>query len=462
LETIDELQAFIDTATRDNIRGRLLDRGEARAIIRRAGLLPADAPALGETLDSDLSEYGFSLLRASLSLREQQGDPHVWRPGFLKAGNAFEALVRNGSPEMPQRGFWRVMGSTSYHLAGYSAMAFSLISQRDEDPNFALGELALARLLLRDLRTLRTEARVWLHDPIHQDGAIRTGLLNGDADFDDAISVILTTTIYRAFGTFEFALATGTAALHEQALALLKQALRVARDSGIVTLWWIIRVALNLIDDLWTNSLHRILPLDGPRGAGAYEGLRELFLASLYARDISEVELWPSQLEAVRRATDLHDDLVVALPTSAGKTRVAEICALMSLSAGRRVLILTPLRALSAQTERSFRRTFGPLGFSVSSLYGASGMVPGDEDALRTREIVIATPEKLDFALRNDPELIDDVGLIVLDEGHLIGPSERELRYEVLVQRLLRRADASERRIVCLSAIYRMASSLTI
>src|SRR5690606_19577001 len=151
------------------------------------------------------------------------------------------------------------------------------------------------------------------------------------------------------------------------------------------------------------------------------------------------------------RATDLDDDLVVALPTSAGKTRVAEICALMSLSAGRRVLIVTPLRALSAQTERSFRRTFGPLGFSVSSLYGASGVMPGDEDALRMREIVIATPEKLDFALRNDRALIDDVGLIVLDEGHLNGPSERELRYEVRVPRLLRRDEAEMRSIARLT-----------
>jgi replicative superfamily II helicase len=229
--------------------------------------------------------------------------------------------------------------------------------------------------------------------------------------------------------------------------------LRIAADSGAVSLWWTIRVSLNVIDDLWAHSLHRILPLQGPLGGRAYEKLRELFLASLYARDIAEIELWPSQLEAARRATDLDDDLVVALQTSAGKTRVAEICALMSLSVGKRILIVTPLRALSAQTERSFRRTFGPLGFSVSSLYGASGIMPGDEDALRTRQIVIATPEKLDFALRNDPDLIDDVGLIVLDEGHLIGPSERELRYEVLVQRLLRRADAGERRIVCLSAI---------
>ena len=44
-------------------------------------------------------------------------------------------------------------------------------------------------------------------------------------------------------------------------------------------------------------------------------------------------------------------------------------------------------------------------------------------------------------------------GLIVLDEGHMIGPGDRELRYEVLVQRLLRRGDAGQRRIVCLSAV---------
>ena len=453
METIDELQTFLGVATRENIRGRLLDRGEARAIIRRAGDLPDDAPALGETLDTDLSEYGFSMLRASLALRERNGNANVWRGGFLKAGNAFEALVRNGSPQTPQRGFWRTMGAASYHLAGYSAMAFSLLAQRGESPNFAPGELALARLLLRDLRTLRSEAREWLRDKVHQDGDVRERLDDGAADFDDAISEILTTTIYRAVAGFEFALATGDAGLHGEALSLLATALRVARNFGAISLWWIIRIALNVIDDLWRNSLNGILPAEGPPGAAQYGSVRDLFLASLYAREIAEIELWPSQTEAAERAINLDDDLVVSLPTSAGKTRVAEICTLMSLSAERRVLILTPLRALSAQSERSFRRTFGPLGFSVSSLYGASGAMPADEDALRTREIVIATPEKLDFALRGDPTLIDDVGLIVLDEGHLIGPSERELRYEVLVQRLLRRADAGQRRIVCLSAV---------
>lgn len=454
METIEELQEFIEAIGQPNIRGQLLARGEARAIIRRNGQLPEGAPAFATSLDTDLSEYGFSLLRASLALRERrEGNATVWSEGFLTAGNAFEALVRNGSPTMPQRGFLRVMGAASYHLAGYAAMSFSLMAQAQEEANLAPAERAIMRLLLSDLGALRGEAKTWLRDPAHSDTALQTALLDSQGQTNDVFSIILTTAVYRAFAFFEFALLTGHAAMHEEAQNMLRRALRVADHLGAVPLWWIIRVALNLVDDLWNKSLHQVLPEVGPDGASGYAELREMFLASLYARNMAEVELWPSQIGAARRATDLTDDLVVSLPTSAGKTRVAEICSLMSLSMEKRVLLVTPLRALSAQTERSFRKTFGPLGFSVSSLYGASGAMPGDQDALRSRDIVIATPEKLDFALRSDPQLIDDVGLIVLDEGHLIGPSERELRYEILVQRLLRRQDADDRRIVCLSAI---------
>ncbi len=153
------------------------------------------------------------------------------------------------------------------------------------------------------------------------------------------------------------------------------------------------------------------------------------------------------------RAVDQADDLVVSLPTSAGKTRIAELCILRCLAGGKRVVFITPLRALSAQTETTLQRTFGPLGKTISALYGSIGVSGFDEDTIRESDIVVATPEKLDFALRNDPSLLDDVGLLVFDEGHMIGLNEREVRYEVQIQRLLRRADAHERRIVCLSAI---------
>jgi replicative superfamily II helicase len=57
-------------------------------------------------------------------------------------------------------------------------------------------------------------------------------------------------------------------------------------------------------------------------------------------------------------------DLVIALPTSAGKTR-GELCILACLAQGRRAVYVTPLRAMSAQTERVLERAFAPLGASV-------------------------------------------------------------------------------------------------
>lgn len=454
METIEELRAFVAAATKDEVWGRLLYRGAAWALMRTDGELPQDAPPLGETIETDLAEHGFALLRAALAMRERDGPSALASKGFERSANAFESLVLHGAPNAVERGFYRTLAGSCYHLAGFSAVAYSLFSRHEEAQNNNPAEVAVVLLILRDMDRLRGHVQAWLRDDVHGDKALAEWLKSEQIEADDAVATILNTTICRALAHFDFALQTGEAELVDRARQLLGGAIDLAGSAENVPLWWIGKVCRALIDDLWSHSLHVRLPVDGPEGgAEDYPRLRALFIASLYARKTAEVELWPSQREAATRAVDLADDLVVALPTSAGKTRVAEIATLMTLSVGRRVLIVTPLRALSAQTERSFRKTFAPLGFNVSSLYGASGVSAGDEDALRLRDIVITTPEKLDFALRSDASLIDDVGLIVLDEGHMIGPTEREIRYETLVQRLLRRSDADQRRIVCLSAI---------
>ena len=454
METTEELQEFLNEMIQPDLWGQLIARGSAWSLMRQDGVLPDGAPPFGATIEIDLAEHAFSVLRGALALRERGEDPVLVTRAFERVANAFESLIRNGDSAAPERGFYRTLAAASYHLASYSAIAYSLFADRDAELNTTAGEDALALLILRDLNGLRLFVSRWLREKEHADEAIAAGLADQTLDADDAVQLVLNGSICRALAYFDFALQTGDKSHVDTAGAILDRALSLATHAAAVPVWWIIRLCQNLIIDLWQHSLHENLPIVPPIGGEEeYANYRRLFIASLYGRKNAEVELWPSQREAAVRSTDLTDDLVVALPTSAGKTRVAEIAALMTLATGKRVLIVTPLRALSAQTERSFRRTFAPLGMKVSSLYGASGVSEGDEDALRTRPIVISTPEKLDFALRSDPNLIDDVGLIVLDEGHLIGPSEREIRYEILVQRLLRRPDAADRRIVCLSAI---------
>ena len=219
-------------------------------------------------------------------------------------------------------------------------------------------------------------------------------------------------------------------------------------------MWWLTRLARHLLDDLWNHSYHVRLPIISPDINSNWNILRQNFIELLGSRSLAHIDFWPSQLSASERAVNTADDLVVALPTSSGKTRIAELCILRCLADEKRIIYVTPLRALSAQVEATLAATFRPLGFTTTAVYGASGIAVADIETLRSGNIVVATPEKLDFAIRQDPDVIANVGLIVLDEGHMIGLGEREIRYETLVQRLLRREDAESRRIVCLSAIF--------
>jgi superfamily II DNA/RNA helicase len=321
----------------------------------------------------------------------------------------------------------------------------------------------------RDITALRAQVYAFRLDGRGSDARI-TGLIQerlgqqdaaGDAERDgrdflfEGLDLALTDSFFGAFAMFLLALDRGEQALVDRAIGQLRESLGICAEFNLLPQWWAHCVAIHLLSDLWSNTFHEKLPLlpAGGSPAPAWLGLRELLVASLGRRPKAEVDLWPSQIAAAARAVDQSDDLVVSLPTSAGKTRIAELCILRCLAGGRRVMFVTPLRALSAQTESTLQRTFGPLGKTISALYGSIGVSGFDEDAIRERDIVVATPEKLDFALRNDPSLLDNVGLLVFDEGHMIGPGEREVRYEVQIQRLLRRQDADQRRIVCLSAI---------
>ena len=437
-------------------------------MIWRDGVLPPDAPAFSPQLSYDLHSYGYALLGLGLRLREVDGEAGQARIAFEQAATALEAVVAKGNREEADRDFHFVMAAASYHLAHLSARAYSLLAIVDADDNFSPVERVLALLMRRDINGLHTRVFEYRVSGVGSDeqiaGSIQAhlGELEGVADqardadgfLFDNLTIALTDVFFAAMALFLLAVERGERELLDRAIGQLQDSLSICSELNLVPHWWVHRVAIHLLFDLWSNTLHERVPMLPTGGEAAdWPRMRKLFIASLLCRSRAEVDLWPSQIAAATRAVDQSDDLVVSLPTSAGKTRIAELCILRCLSAGKRVVFVTPLRALSAQTETTLQQTFSPLGKTISALYGSIGVSGLDEDAIRERDIVVATPEKLDFALRNDPSLLDNVGLLVFDEGHMIGINEREVRYEAQIQRLLRRADADERRIVCLSAI---------
>ncbi|VVN72562.1 hypothetical protein PS718_00513 [Pseudomonas fluorescens] len=466
--TTEAIVASIAEAATTGFRGRLIARGQARAIIWRDGVLPPDAPEFAAQLSYDLHSYGYSLLGLGLRLRELQGDSAQARIAFEQAATALEAVIARGNPDEVDRDFHFVMAAASYHLAHLSARSYSLLQMVVSGENFTLTERALVLLMRRDFQSLRAQVFDYRAAEIGSDVVIAAGIqahldriaaagdLPGDGDdfLFAGLDTALTDTFMAAMALFVSAIERGEQVLLQQAQERFATGLAISAELNMLPQWWAYRVASHLVTDLWSSTFHVNVPPQ-PAGGEAQEWaqLRELFIAVLFRRPRAEFDLWPSQIEAAKRAADEADDLVVSLPTSAGKTRIAELCILRCLAGGKRVVFITPLRALSAQTEATLQRTFGPLGKTISALYGSIGVSGIDEDSIRGRSIIVATPEKIDFALRNDPDILDDVGLLVFDEGHMIGLNEREVRYEVQIQRLLRRPDAEHRRIVCLSAI---------
>jgi len=451
----EQIAAYITQAIAPGFRANLVSQGLSRSLLWTDGRLPEGAPNYLPALSSNLLDYGFGLLDLGLQLRSQDKTHPLLSRAFERAAESIEAVVRRGNPEENERGFFTIAAAAAYHLGHYSARAYSLFVGLGENPNFSPAENTLRSLFLRDLTEMQIQILNWAGVTGFDNNLAEKFRVQGAGiGSEQAIQLLLNTHFHRALASFEFALETGIRTAHENAVVELELGIRVASDFQHVSFWWMFSIARHLVDDLWDSSLHSRLPVSPADPDGSrWTELRRLFVSTMVKRSLAEIDLWPSQHKAAERAYDIGDDLVVALPTSAGKTRIAEICILRTLSLAQRVVFVTPLRALSAQTERTLRRTFVPLGFSVSSLYGSSGLTGEDMDSLGNRDIVVTTPEKLDFALRNNPELLDAVGLIVLDEGHSIGVEEREVRYEVLVQRLLKREDASQRRIVCLSAL---------
>jgi superfamily II DNA/RNA helicase len=466
-ETVEDIESAIQEATAPGFREQLLARGEARSMIWSDGVLPEDAPAFDPLLSYDLLSYGYSLLSLGLRLLEASGSQILTQRAFEGAATAIESVITRG-PISPDRGFHRVVAAAAYHLGSFSARAYSLLQAAVDSAEVTTSEQCLIYIVRRDLDALAALISGHREEDAAADvNLVETlrGLLEANSDEDpgqdhsstdviDVVDLALTDGFVGAISTALLAFERGEESLLDEALSTLQVGLRAAGELNMVPQWWCHRLTIHLLGGLWEASFHRLLP-DGPFDidGGEWARLRATFIASLFRRRRSEIDLWPSQLAAAERVLNTGENLVLSLPTSAGKTRIAELCILACLAEGRRVVFVTPLRALSAQTETALQRTFTPLGKTVTSLYGAIGASKVDEDLLRDRDIVVATPEKLDFAVRNDPTLLDDVGLIVLDEGHMIGADEREVRYEVQVQRLLRRPDADNRRIICLSAI---------
>ncbi|MCE7738594.1 MAG: DEAD/DEAH box helicase, partial [Candidatus Heimdallarchaeota archaeon] len=165
--------------------------------------------------------------------------------------------------------------------------------------------------------------------------------------------------------------------------------------------------------------------------------------------------LYPPQEEAIKKGLFDGTNLVVAIPTASGKTLLALFASIKKLTeTGLKTLYLSPLRALAFEKYMEFKSFLDLLNKKIILLTGDY-----DEEDTRAQyaDVIIATNEKIDSAIRHQARWINKIGLIVSDEVHLINDSSRGPTLEVVIAQLRQVCDAQ---ILALSATIRNADQI--
>ncbi len=145
-------------------------------------------------------------------------------------------------------------------------------------------------------------------------------------------------------------------------------------------------------------------------------------------------ELNPLQKKAVAEGFLESARTLVSAPTASGKTLLALLAIARHFESSRTgVFYVVPLRALASEKYKEFKKALSSFGLTV-------GISTGDFDSnspnLREYDVVLATSEKLDSLLRHDRSWLERIGLVVLDEVHLIGDGSRGATLEVVLTKL--------------------------
>ena len=168
-------------------------------------------------------------------------------------------------------------------------------------------------------------------------------------------------------------------------------------------------------------------------------------------------QLFPPQARALPNSLDGRN-LMLAIPTASGKSLVAHITMAHRLSndlKGMRGVYIVPLKALASEKFRELSEICKSVDLRVGLAIGDRS---SENNFVEDSDVLVCTSEKLDSMLRSNPSLMDDIGIVVADEFHLLQDPNRGPTLEILLSRIRHRVEGAQ--ILALSATVGNANDL--
>ncbi|MFF5826027.1 DEAD/DEAH box helicase [[Kitasatospora] papulosa] len=476
-----------DDGTLRRLGEKALSTGEASASLRRqlrSHVLAEQISTEGTadyTYDPDALRRGLSLARLgqlARTPRERRADPGPL-PDIAQA----YADLAERADEPETRIELLAISATTWSLAGYQANATAIarIFQKETGQLFAYGDLpdtdaltaaapyriaeAAGAVLRRDIDTTARLGAATASELPRLGRALTAALTAGRAEQADLAVLAAYGLVGRSARSLATLWRTGDRTAGRAAITDLKQAAAILLQASVADTWTLVDSLAHAVEDIVATSPWLLL-----RRASTWSRTWERYIKALIVSDRPLTQVWPSQrtaLEAGLLDARAHN-LTVTMPTSAGKTHIAEWAILHALADTSETddnplglllryvdpplaVYVVPTRALAAQVERHLAASLELVGLRVSSLFGGAEHVRYENQLLDHTDVLVVTTEKLDLLLRNTPELADRLRLVLVDEGHSIDHSARGLRLEMVLTRI--RRTTPQARIVLLSAV---------
>jgi helicase len=160
--------------------------------------------------------------------------------------------------------------------------------------------------------------------------------------------------------------------------------------------------------------------------------------------------LYPPQEMALKHGILEGKSVLMTTPTASGKTLIAMMAIHKTLKKNRKAVYLTPLRALASEKYDDMK-VLENLDFGRKiKVMAATGDYDSPGKELAAADVIVLTNEKMDTLFRHNAEWLDDIGLFVSDEVHLIGDRERGATLEMMLTKIRKHYPQSQ--IVALSA----------
>jgi len=169
------------------------------------------------------------------------------------------------------------------------------------------------------------------------------------------------------------------------------------------------------------SSIDELSPADRFAASRARRGMPrvETFRGSL------SFDLDPFQVASCV-ALERGDSVLVAAPTGAGKTIVAEFAVFLAMQEPRaKVFYTAPMKALSNQKFQEFVAEYGA---------DQVGLLTGDDTNINSgARIVVMTTEVLRNMLYADSDLLKDLSFVIMDEVHYLADRFRGAVWEEVI-----------------------------